>query len=294
MKTNVIKEYFSKHPYLKKVIGPAIKLRRCILGTVSARQRVTLRNMMEMLVEDPIVELPEFKGQFAVSATSDLFFHIVSRGSYEPFLSEICKTHISPEKDVIDIGANVGFYTVLSAKCISSSNRVLAIEPTKHAYERLRRNLILNSVEEKVVLYNGAFSNRSGKTIIHTIEGMEEYSSLGGICHPSVKNSMAKIETVECSTLDEIVQKNRIIPGFIKMDVEGAEVLVLEGGKHTIRKYQPIILSEMVDYMLVKNGSSGRKMYELLKDYGYRIIDPHNGNSPSGIGNSNTVLCIPH
>lgn len=122
--------------------------------------------------------MPEYHGNFFLDYRSDLFKRIIMSKSYEPKLAQCCKDLVDNKRDAIDIGANVGFFTVLFAK-ILCNRKVLSIEPTRHALSRLYKNIRLNEVSDKTIVFEGVVSNQIGETEIKTIEGKEEYSSMG-------------------------------------------------------------------------------------------------------------------
>ncbi|MCZ7667690.1 MAG: FkbM family methyltransferase [Chloroflexi bacterium] len=111
------------------------------------------------------------------------------------------------------------------------------MEPTNNALGRLCENIRINEIENKVIVYEGVASNDTGTEKISVIEGKEEYSSIGGINHPSVSNIKSTEYEVQSSTIDDLVENFSLDPGFIKVDVEGAENLIFDGCK---TRYQNI------------------------------------------------------
>src|SRR3546814_11552837 len=93
--------------------------------------------------------------------------------------------YLDPSRDVIDIGANIGFFSVLAGRRLSTG-RVLSVEPTDAAFARLSRNVQLNGVSDRAILHQGLISDTQGTNAIHVIPGMEEYSSIGAL-HPAAR-----------------------------------------------------------------------------------------------------------
>jgi FkbM family methyltransferase len=203
-----------------------------------------------------------------------------------------CLSHIDKRKDVIDIGANIGFYTVLLAKQIST-NRLVAVEPTSKALNRLYYNIHLNKVESNVTVFEGVISDHNGEIIIKSIKGKEEYSTICLPSHPGIGDQEILEEKVKCITLDDLVLLFNLNPGFIKIDVEGAEMLVFKGGLETLKKYKPIILSELSDDLLKKNGTSGIEIINLIRSIGYKVIDPLNSSNTFENQKFGEILCLP-
>jgi FkbM family methyltransferase len=227
-----------------------------------------------------------------VGSHSDLFRIAASTGSYEPKLAEVCASQLSVDRDAIDIGANVGFYTVLFAQLLPN-RRVLSIEPAERALARLQVNLELNGVRDRVVVFSGVASSRKGEARLHTVVGREEYSSLGSMTHPRICGSACAVVPVACETIDNLVHEHGLDPGFVKLDVEGMEHAVLDGMRDVLQNKRPTILLELLDPLLRRNGSSSRQVIDFLRSYGYDVSDPTDLTSDVGNWTCGELLCVP-
>jgi len=290
MSVKAVKKVLLKYPLLGTILWPFIKVYQMKSKKKAYHRHEVCDYLQANLVQDPVLKVDDFEGSFALSAESDLFRRLLVNGSYESELVRICKEFIDPKKDIIDIGANVGFYSVLFAKSIDDSRKVVSIEPTKNALNRLYGNLKRNRVEDNVEVFEGVISNSDGNVNINVIVGKEEYSSLGT---PLICGHEFITESVEAITLDNLVTRRSITPGFIKIDVEGHEMNVFLGSVKTLEKYRPIILSELSDELLVKNGSSQQEVIKFIEKYNYRVIDPLNPQGQPGSKESVDILCIP-
>lgn len=281
-----------KYTLIKTLMDPIQRLRTSAYQKRRAGKREVVRNLRSVLISDPQIALEEFQGIFSIDRRSDLFERIVIDGQYEPDLVRYCKKHLALNRDVIDIGANVGFYTVMFAKNIQG-RRVLAIEPTKNALMRLRKNVVANQVEERVVVFEGVAVDSARAVTMRVIPGKEEYSSIGAMEHPSIVSEQFVSEEVASSTIDDLVDRFNLDPGFMKVDVEGAEHLVFSGAKKILSTNRPIILSELSDFLLTKNGVSSMDVITLLRHYDYDVIDPLNPQAPVGWKAFGDVMCFP-
>ncbi|MBN1216376.1 MAG: FkbM family methyltransferase [Candidatus Lokiarchaeota archaeon] len=223
-----------------------------------------------------IISVKEFRGDFEIDVRSHIFKRLIYDGFYEPELLKIVSKYLKPNKDVLDIGANVGFYSILFSELISKNNKVLSIEPIPSAYNSLLKNIKINNCNSKMLTFNGIATDKKGTYKINFIEGMEEYSSIGQMVHNSIKGQEYKTISVEGDTINNLVKKNKLTPGFIKIDTEGAEYKVLQGMKNTLQKYHPIILSELSEYLLTTLGDSTEKVFNLVKKFDYKIYDANN------------------
>ena len=282
----------ARRPVLRRLLWPAILLRRQLQGRHGPEVNEIFGRMAEMLMEDPLLAVPEFEGTFAVSAKGHLFRRIIESGEYEPVLTRRCLELLDPQRDVIDVGANIGFHTVLFAKHLDR-RRLLAIEPTRNALRRLRRNLELNGVDSVVTIFQGVASRAPGWREIKTVEGLEEYSSLGAMDHPSIAGTPFVTERVEARTLDQLVLEHTLDCGFVKVDVEGAERDVFEGGRQLFASQRPVVVSELSDPLLRKNGSSALEVVEFFERLDYVVTDPLGPGKVAGVREFGDIICVP-
>ena len=171
---------------------------------------------------------------------------------WEKKLIGIYKEYINKDSVVLDIGANLGCHTVpLSLLC----KEVLAFEPQEKIYDLLKQTIDYNKLDN-VKLFNNIVSDGSKE--------VEEFvnSGCGRGGTTSHRPRLSGIITTEkCITIDSL---NLVKCDFIKIDVEGSEWSVLEGGTETIKKYMPIIILE--------TWNSKKNMVKLNKycnEYGY-------------------------
>jgi FkbM family methyltransferase len=200
----------------------------------------------------------------------DLADRAVSRGitdirSYEPHLSDFFREQIKSGMVVADVGANIGFFSMLAATLVGQTGQVMAFEPNS---ENCR--LILLSVEKNqfrnVELYPIALSNKRGRVYFSTHIG-----SNGGLL-PDTSQILASTScnVVPCDRLDNIVTGK---VDFIKADIEGAEYLALLGGEMVLRRDRPVVTTEFSQEMLSRvSGISGRDFLHWMTGFDYRII----------------------
>ena len=180
---------------------------------------------------------------------------------------------IKPGDFVLDIGANIGWYTIsilLERKGVS----VYSFEPIKSSFHYLKQNLKLNNLNSDKV-HNIGFSDEN-KTI-------KFYFDVEFAMASSMANLRENEETVteECvvKRLDDFVSATPSLRriDFIKCDVEGAELFVFKGAIETIRKDKPIIFTEMLRKWAGKFNYHPNQIISLLKDLGYRCFTIYNG-----------------
>jgi len=167
----------------------------------------------------------------------------------------------------VDVGANEGLYSVFAAK---RAETVLSIEPSSREFERLRANLELNNLTN-VRARKLALSNQSGEAVLH-VSGYEHegQNTLGEFSYLGVELSYK--ERVPLKRLDDLIEEEGLKKiDIIKLDIEGAEFLALEGAPKTLRTSRPLLLLELFDSALRRQGSSAAEVVALLKSFNYEI-----------------------
>jgi FkbM family methyltransferase len=287
-----VRNSLSRSKTARALLHPAILVRRAIAQRFAAERKSMIETLQESLAEDPVVHVREFEGSFLVDRRSHLFARVALDGEYEPVLAAACVANLDPARDAIDVGANVGFYTNLLARHVAR-RRVLAIEPTANALAKLRHNIERNGIGARTVVCEGIVSDREGTRTLHTVAGKEEYSSLAALAHPSIAGQPFEEQQVRATTIDALVAQHELDPGFIKIDVEGAEHEVLRGAEATLRNARPVVLAELSAELLARNGTSAAAVIALLNELEYRLVDPLNPGAAFVARDYGDVLCIP-
>jgi FkbM family methyltransferase len=166
-------------------------------------------------------------------------------GYHERESAEVFSEIIPKNATVVDIGANIGYYTLIEARV---ANKVYAIEPEPNNIKLLKKNVELNSYEDIIEVHQFAVSDVTGKATL-TISDIPNQHRLQT---PSDTQSGKSIE-VKTITLDEFLKEKDI--DVVRIDVEGAEWLVINGMKELLSKEKPMRLfievhqNLIVDYM---------------------------------------------
>lgn len=181
-------------------------------------------------------------------------------GSYEYRKRLLFEKLVAAGSVVFDVGANVGFYTLLAAVLAGRSGKVVAFEPVASNLNYLRRHLALNNISNVTVI-EAAVSDRPGTApfVLGPNASMGHFSSDGAI----------RVKTV---CLDELVSTGGLpVPGYLKIDVEGAEMLVLLGARSLLAEFHPLL------FLSTDIGDLHRQCCRFLASLGYDLhpIDAH-------------------
>lgn len=197
-------------------------------------------------------------------------FEILNFGNYEEEDNYFLKCFIK-EKDVIfDIGANIGWYTLLFSKWYSQS-QIYSFEPVPTSYEFLIKNVQLNNSSKNIHLYNLGMSNFCGLEKFYFCPEGSVIASTKNL----VDSKLAKLVKCNVITLDDFVINNKITKmDFLKCDVEGGELLVLKAGLSAINRFLPIIFIELYHGWAYKFGYHPNDIINLLKKMGYSCFYP--------------------
>lgn len=188
-------------------------------------------------------------------------------GRYESADGDMLLRLLQPDWTVFDIGANIGWYTLHIAKQFRDV-RVYSFEPIPATYAKLRRNLELNGFDH-VWLHNFGFSNRDGMvTFFFSPEGSGAASAANLSESPSV-------EELTCSVrrLDAFRSEFDVHPDAIKCDVEGAELLVFQGGLECLAHDRPLVFCEMLRKWSAKFGYHPNEIIALMGTIGYECFE---------------------
>jgi FkbM family methyltransferase len=148
--------------------------------------------------------------------------------------------YVHQGETALDIGANIGYFTLLMAHRVGSRGRVHSFEPNSPVCQRMAQHVLKNGFEDRVIVHDCAVSNVSG-SIQLSIYDDPGLSSI--LPRPDIEGTVVEARVV---TLDGLFSSGEIgVPDFIKIDVEGAELFVLEGGEELIRQVRPIIVTEI-------------------------------------------------
>jgi FkbM family methyltransferase len=177
---------------------------------------------------------------------------------------------LRPADVFIDIGANIGLFTLIAGQKVGRSGEVYAFEPCSKAYNRLLDNIQLNHLNN-VSCRRAAISDQNGQAFI-TIptDGYDAWASLG---KPSA-GSLFMQEQVDTLTLDYFFREHNLIGrvAMIKIDAEGWETHVLKGGIEILsRPDAPLLQVEFTDENMRSANSSCFELYHLLENLGYKM-----------------------
>lgn len=191
---------------------------------------------------------------------------ILNFGQFEKTDNQMVISLIEEGYNVLDIGANIGWYSINIAKNFQNVN-IHAFEPIPKTFQYLKNNLELNEVAN-VNLHNFGFSSENKELTFYY------YPECSGNASSANLSDSTSVETITChvNKLDDFTAENDLSIDFIKCDVEGAELLVFQGGYATLKEQQPIVFTEMLRKWAAKFNYHPNAIIDLMKEAGYRCF----------------------
>lgn len=172
---------------------------------------------------------------------------------------------LEPDDVVWDIGASIGLFTTHIALI---AKKVIAFEPDPATFNRLKENIVLNKLENKVKLHQLALGSEQGKIRLQT-DGLDGNA-------PSIANLGRHKHTVEVevSTIDKLVKEGETAPTVLKIDIEGAEILALRGAKDFLKSSAKprLLFIEVHPTFLGNYNSDASEVENIIKESGYKTI----------------------
>lgn len=190
-----------------------------------------------------------------------------SRGALQDRDYEILQRLAENKQCVLDIGANKGHATLVMASKMATNGCIYAFEASESASLLIRENVCLNNIGSKVNIINTVVADRSGATIKFYWE-----SSSGGAS--IIEGYLGHNNPLHKATLsiDDFVQETKVAPELIKIDVEGAESLVLAGMLDTLSRLQPIVFLELHSWEGTTASENAEQLASLLDTVNYQIV----------------------
>ena len=185
-------------------------------------------------------------------------------GTYELDLQAAAKKYVKPGMCIYDVGANIGYMSLLFSKILDERGKVFAFEALPENIRRLEENIQCNAFGKLIHVIPAAIVEKSGLT--------EFYQHASGAMGKAVgsagrQEAYQNTITVQALSLDDFVfVKKQAKPNLVKMDIEGGEALALQGMQKLLGKVKPILFIE------IHGDVAGQIAWKILKKFAYQIL----------------------
>lgn len=182
---------------------------------------------------------------------------------YEPVTTKVLRSYLGVGMNAVDVGSNIGYYTLLFAKRVGYLGRVWSFEPEEKNFRQLLENIKRNRLDN-VLPAQKAISNTLGMSKLYvSSEESGEHSLV-------VKRHCKSVVNIETTTIDETFHDTRV--DVLKIDTEGNDIRVLLGAERLLTENSPLLVVEFWPEGIVKGGYTPQQFWELLLSYGFKHI----------------------
>lgn len=223
------------------------------------------------------------KGASVTVPLSERIGRLMWTGCYETELVSLLREVVGPGMTFVDVGAQVGYFSIIAAALVTESGAVHSFEPDPDSFSRLARN---SHAYPWVKTYNSVVADATGEISFFRSPEPGE-SGWGGIFDQD--GERAEISVQSC-TLDGWRSAEEIEKiDFVKIDVEGAECRVLEGARNTVATTRPLMWMEANEVCLSRDGKSVALLIRILEGWDY-VVQAAYGRRGDSFEN---ILAIP-
>jgi len=192
--------------------------------------------------DDPILDYYETPiGNYILpnNAPRDIIINSMKLGKiFEPEIVNAAKQHIKEGTVVLDVGANLGQMAILFSRLVGPEGSIYAFEADDYIYNILDLNIKANNIANIKPICKAVY-NKTGNTMLYPVQDFKKFDSYGSYGLDPNANEGRKVETI---TIDSLNIQEPI--SFMKVDVQGSDLFVLEGAMETIKRNKMPILFE--------------------------------------------------
>lgn len=263
------------HPSFKKKLAPLLHATTSYVDSYPFLQRVLRHipiyhklSIVRRLSNYPKSTIANCLGVNYELDLTDLLQREIYFNCYDSKQLPLLLRYITAGQTYIDVGANVGFYSLHIAKKIKGNGRIYSFEPDPMLYKSLHKNYGLNTFARTIKIYNLAITN--------CVETMPFYVHHDGASGEGSLTRFPRLTgksiTVDTMTIDRFLEIEKIEKvNFIKIDIEGNEFELLEGAKHSLKdQCLEKIYIEFNGPLQMQKGRTLTELLELFADYGYQ------------------------
>ncbi|NWG36456.1 FkbM family methyltransferase [Nitrososphaera sp.] len=251
-------------PILKNILGSLYKRGEHILAGHELEKYRVIHDFNKWLIQRLKSDSVEVNGYRMFVDWRDSL-HLSINKSFEPFQTEIAKKMLRQGDVAVDIGANIGYYSLLFAATVGSTGRVFAFEPDPYNFGLLRKNAEINNFSN-ITMFDKAVSdtNRQGKLY------KSEYN-LGDHRIFALDDDYKSID-IEVIRLDDVSELRDVKISLIKIDIQGSEGAAVTGMKQLIaRQDRLVLMCEFIPSLIKGSGMEPESFLTMLRELGFKL-----------------------
>jgi len=242
----------------KKNYGIVKAIRVLLHYGVVATKKIKQKNSNQLIVDVNQYKLEVIPGDLGISSELIMF------KTHEPLTTKLLSKELKKGMTCLDVGGNIGYYTLLESNIVGNDGKVIAIEPSPPNFKHLKKNLSIQDAKN-VDAYNFAAGDVDGE-----VNFLIYRESNGSFTIPDGETTdlPGELIKVPAKRMDTFLNELNIEHvDFVRMDVEGYEHHIIEGMKNIIKNSKPMFQIEVHVTLLGKEGT--KKFLKEFQDYGY-------------------------
>ena len=242
----------------KKNYGIVKAIRVLVHYGVVATKKIKRKNSNKLIVDVNQYKLEVIPGDLGISSELIMF------KTHEPLTTKLLSKELKKGMTCLDVGGNIGYYTLLESNIVGNDGKVIAIEPSPPNFKHLKKNLSIQDAKN-VDAYNFAAGDVDGE-----VNFLVYQESNGSFTIPDGETTdlPGELIKVPAKRMDTFLNELNIEHvDFVRMDVEGYEHHIIEGMKNIIKNSKPMFQIEVHVTLLGKEGT--KKFLKEFQDYGY-------------------------
>lgn len=192
---------------------------------------------------------------------------IKKKGFYDRKGSQIIQSTLKKNDIIVNIGAHIGYFSLMAALKVGNGGHVFAFEPAPVNFHLLLKNIKLNKFKNITAIRLAILDKKKKTNLYFSDTNTGDHRVFNSGDH-------RKYIEVDAVSLDEFFDKRNKNINFIKIDVQGSEIKVLEGMKEILKKKNLKMYVEFWPYGLTMNGDNPKQLLDLLLENGFKIVSP--------------------
>lgn len=208
-------------------------------------------------------------------------------GTYEAREIAFLRSKLAPGHTFVDVGGNIGLFSLVASQTVGPSGHVVSIEPLPYNAGLFRKSIAENSFASNISLHETLVGDAPRDDMFLAYQSLDAGAGNSGGSYivtgdEPLPHFMQKVN-IPLTTLDTILRSERRVD-FIKIDVEGAEILAMRGAAETLKKHRPTIMSEVHTSQLEKvSKASYAEYFRMMSEFGYDVNLLEEGKLGRGI-----------
>ncbi len=200
---------------------------------------------------------------------------------WEKEITDFFVQSVKPSETIIEIGANIGYYTTLLSKLVGKNGHIFSYEANDEVYKMAKLSLEFNRLEENVKLKNVAVSDHNGSVgfVSDSASGLKFSTINIGEGHIKRDLDISVAKKIQCVSLDNDLPELKDVD-WIRMDIEGSEVLALRGAKKIIKNSPNLKIVMEWDVSMMEKYGDVEKLIDQMHGYGFKFFKIPVENKP--------------